>query len=120
MFIWMPPTEGPDSRPAANEEPEDQPGNQPSASDFFVLPDSVASRAIRDFAGMPLRWVPLKTDFWQQTYELHCGEEILGLMHCNLESCRGLARTKEGTWSFRVYRGDRGAVAIETDKGERT
>ena len=114
MFIWLPPTEAPDSRPALNKESE----NQPSASDFFALPDSVASRAIRDFAGMPLRWEPLKVDFRQQTYELHCGEEILGLMHCeiNWRSCRGLARTKEGTWSFRT----RGAVAeIETDKGDR-
>jgi hypothetical protein len=84
-----------------------------------VLPDSVASRAIRDFAGIPLRWVPLKTNFEQQTYELHCGDEILGLMHgkVNLLSSRGLARTKEGTWSFR---GDRYEVAIETDKGDRT
>ena len=115
MFIWMPPTDASDSRPALNKEPE----KQASASDFFVLPDSVASRAIRDFAGMPLRWVPLKKDFWQQTYELHCGEEILGLMHCeiNLGSSRGLARTKEGTWSFRGYGAE---VAIEMDKGERT
>ena len=80
MFIWMPPTEAPDSRPAVDNEPE----NPPSTSDSFVLPDSVAWRAIRDFAGMLLRWQPLKVDFRQQTYELHCGEEILGLMHCEV------------------------------------
>jgi hypothetical protein len=73
----MPPTEAHDSRPVSGKEPE----NPPSAPDSFVLPDSGPLRAIRDFAGMPLRWEPLKVDFRQQTYELHCGEEILGLMH---------------------------------------
>jgi hypothetical protein len=117
MFVRMPPTEAPNTRPSPKNAPE--PENQSSASDFFALPDNVASRAIREFAGMPLRWVPLKANFWRQTYELRCGEEVLGLMHWEsyFLSTRGLARTKEGTWSFR---GNRYEVAIETDKEVRT
>jgi hypothetical protein len=75
MFIWMPPTEAPDSRPAPDKVPE----NSPGVPDFFVLPD-VPLRAIRDFAGMPLSWVQLKTGFSRRTFELRCGEETLGLV----------------------------------------
>jgi hypothetical protein len=119
MFNWMRPTEAPDSRPVLDNEAK----NQRGASDSFVLPDSVAWRAIRDFAGMPpLRWQTLKVNFRQQTYELHSGEEILGLMHCEVNrwSSRGLARTKEGTWSFRTPGIGSGiAVEVENDEGVR-
>jgi hypothetical protein len=117
MFIWMPPTEAPDSRPAPGKESE----NPPSAPDFFELPDSGPLRAIRDFAGMPLRWVQTNAvGFSRLKFELRCGEEILGLVrYQGVESLRpqALARTKQGTWSFR---GRSIEVAIETDKGDRT
>jgi hypothetical protein len=113
MFIWLPPTEALDSRPTPDEERE----NPPSAPDSSVLPDSVPSRAIREFVGMPLCWVQLEIST-RPTYELRCAEEILGFMHYEDASYgrvpRGLARTKEGTWSFRGYKRE---VTIETDKG---
>ena len=119
MFIWLPPTEAPDSRPAPSKESE----NPPSVSDFFALPDSGPLRAIRDFAGIPLRWV--QTDAIgllgsRLKFELRCGEEILGLVrYQGVERGRpqALARTKQGTWSFR---GRSIEVAIETDNGDRT
>jgi hypothetical protein len=110
MFMWMPPTEAPDSRPAPNSEQE----NPPSAPDL----DSVPLRAIRDLAVMPLRWV--LEGCGQVTYwELRCGEEILAL--ARHESWArggpwGLAKTNQGTWSFRGYGTE---VAIETDTGDR-
>ncbi|MBO0764518.1 MAG: hypothetical protein J2P50_08015 [Hyphomicrobiaceae bacterium] len=114
MFIWLPPTEAPDSRPVPDEEPE----NPPSAPNSSVLPDSVPSRAIREFVGMPLRWVQPK--WLRRTYELRCGEEILARMPYDdplwRDEPRGLARTKEGAWSFRGYGTE---VTIETDKGDR-
>src|SRR5262249_8948877 len=109
-FIWMPPMEAPDSRPALDPEPE----NPPSAPDVFVLPDSVPLRAIRDFAGMPLQ---LKIG--RPTCELRCGDEILGLLRYRHGwwGPQALGRTKQGTWSFQGYGSE---VAIETDKGDRT
>jgi hypothetical protein len=98
MFIWMPPTEAPDTRPA----PEN----------LLVLPDRVPLGAIRDFAGMPLRWMRPNP-----THELRCGKEVLGLLRYERTwwgGYRGLARTKEGTWSFWSKR------IIESDKGDRT
>jgi hypothetical protein len=115
MFIWMPPTEAPDNRPAPGMEPR----NPPSAPDFSVLPDSAPRRIIRDLAGMPMRWVRLKGGL-RKTYELRCGEEILGLVRYESkfwDGPRALARTKRGTWSFRGYGSE---VEIETDKGHRT
>ena len=95
--------------------------NPPSAPDFFVLPDSDPLRAIRDFAGVPLRWVQTNVGGLSRLkFELRCGEEILGLVrYRSVLSGRpqALARTKQGTWSFR---GRSTEVAIETDKGDLT
>jgi hypothetical protein len=88
MFIWMPPTQAPDTRPARDKAPED----------VLVLPDSVPLGAIRDFAGMPLRWMRPNP-----THELRCGEDVLALLRCERTwwgGYRGRARTREGTWSF--------------------
>src|SRR5262245_55395833 len=120
MFIWMPPTEAPDTRSTPDKEPE----NRPSIPDFFALPDIVPSRAVRDLAGTPLRWVVQIKGNWN-TCEMRCqlrhGEEVLGLLRYETLSRwdppEGMAWTKEGTWSFRGWGTE---VAIETDKGDRT
>jgi hypothetical protein len=115
MFVWMPPTEAADTRPALDEEPE----NPPSAPDFFMLPESPL-RAIRDFAGMPLGWEQGETGFFRQTFRLWCEEEILGFLRIERNwwgGCRGVARTKEGAWSFRHSWNQE---IIESDRGGRT
>jgi hypothetical protein len=100
MFIWLPPTEAPDTREPPSKEPE-----KPQ-SGFFALPDSSPLRAIRDCAGMPLRWVKTNSGglfgvlSGLLEFELRRGEEVLGLVrYRNVLGGRpeALARTKQGT-----------------------
>src|SRR5262245_61815421 len=115
MYIWMPPTEAPDSRPPPDKEPENPPSAVPrraAAPDVIALPDSVPLRDIRDFAGMPLQ---LKMSM------LRCGEEILGLWRYRSgglwgEPPQARGGTTRGTWALRGYGME---VEVETERGER-
>jgi hypothetical protein len=104
MFIWMPPTKAPVSREGPDKEPE--------------KPQSTPTKAIRDFPGLPLYWVPV-----QEAFELRCGEEVLAIMRYEQTSLWGpwwvVAQTTEGSWSFwsnwgqvAIFEGDRKLAAL--------